>query len=875
MTAKTSRAFTDVRLLGPLVLACVMFVPWRVEGAGTWSALANTAPGAVETMLLLSDGTVMAQNGGGTTWYSLAPDNTGHYVNGTWTTRSPMSYNRLYYSSAILRDGRVFVAGAEYGNGTTNAEVYNPVNNTWTYIPVPAGLITMNNTVTPNGNNTAGFYDSGCKIIANGNVLIEPVFPASCGSTVLFNPISNTLSPGPAYVRGCYQDEASLVKLPDDSLLTIDPFGTLSERYIPASNTWINDGTIPVSLYDPYGSELGPAILLPNGKAIFFGSLPHTAIYTPSGNTSPGTWMAGPDFPSNQGMPDAPAAMMFNGKILVASTPTPLNSNHFPTPTSFYEYDYSAGATGTFTRVNSPTGGLTDSQVAYSTRMLCLPDGTVLYTRATSQLYVYTPDGSPLTAGKPTISSITQNPDGSYHLTGTMLNGISEGAAYGDDAQMDSNYPLVRMTNSVSGNVYYARTYNWSSTSVMTGNNPVTTEFTPPAILPAGSYSLVVVANGIGSDPVTWSGPPVLHFASATLTGGNGDQSVDPGECNDLTVIVRNDGTSTATNISATLTTTTPGVAVVQANSTYPNIASGAAAANMAAFSISTSPSFVCGTPVSLALVLNSSGGSTTVPFNLGSAEAGYAITQSTGASIVPGTTDVGLHCLDCTTTISLPFNYSFYGQSFSTADVSTKGNIQFASSGFQYVNSCLPTSAFGPTILAFWDDLRTDASGSGIFTSTSGSAPNRIFNIEWRATYCNGGLPLNFEVRLYEGQSRFDLIYGNLNGTGSSATVGVQKDTGAFTQFECNSGGLSPGLQLTFQQGCTGAGVIYVDRSYQGIVINGSICAPFKTVTTGYQAAQNNNTIRIFSGNYNEAILMNKTLLLQATNDVVNIGIP
>jgi len=39
--------------------------------------------------------------------------------------------------------------------------------------------------------------------------------------------------------RGSYQDEASWVKLPDDSILTIDPFGTLSERYIPASNSWV------------------------------------------------------------------------------------------------------------------------------------------------------------------------------------------------------------------------------------------------------------------------------------------------------------------------------------------------------------------------------------------------------------------------------------------------------------------------------------------------------------------------------------------------------------------------------------------------------------------------------------------------------------
>src|SRR5207248_4980534 len=92
---------------------------------------------------------------------------------------------------------------------------------------------------------------------------------------------------------------------------------------------------------------------------------------------------------------------------------------------------------------------------------------------------------------------------------------------------------------------------------------------------------------------------------------------------------------------------------------------------------------------------------------------------------------------------------------------------------------------------------------GCGIFTSVSGVAPNRIFNIEWRAVYFgNTAQALNFEVRLYEGQSKFDLIYGAVDQTGTSATVGVQNTGGGqFTQFECNTGGLTSGLQLTFTQ--------------------------------------------------------------------------
>src|SRR5439155_21862108 len=87
---------------------------------------------------------------------------------------------------------------------------------------------------------------------------------------------------------------------------------------------------------------------------------------------------------------------------------------------------------------------------------------------------------------------------------------------------------------------------------------------------------------------------------------------------------------------------------------------------------------------------------------------------------------------------------------------------------------------------------------GSGIFTSTTGSAPNRIFNIEWRTVYFNNtAQTANYELRLYEGQSRFDVIYGTVAQGNASATSGVQKNDTAFDQYFCNgSGGAATGGQ-------------------------------------------------------------------------------
>lgn len=472
--------------------------------AGTWTPLKRTAPGGIGLMMLLPDGTVMAKSssgggdGYGNTWYRLTPDSQGSYVNGTWTALAPMQYTRLYGASQVLTDGRVFVAGGEYGTGKTTAEVYNPLTDSWTQTPTPGHT----------------FSDSNSEILPDRRVLVALV-EGSLRSTLIYNPVTNTWTTGPT-CNGIH-NESAWVKLPDDSILFVDRLTTNSERYIPASNTWITDAALPVSLYDPYGLECGPGMLLPNGKVIMFGATGHTAIYTPSGSTANGSWVAGPDFPNGQGMPDAPCVMLPNGRVLCATSPIPTSANHFPSPTSFYEYDYT---TNSFTAVPTTTGG-TLNHASYLGTMLGLPDGTALYSDFSTLIYSYQGGGTPMAAAQPAITSITPNADGSYHLVGTQLNGINERSCYGDDNQNATNYPIVRLTS--GSNVYYARTYGWSRTSVATSSTPVTTEFVVPASVPNGTYSLAVVANGIASSPVSFSmgANLALSFDSDNVTEGS------------------------------------------------------------------------------------------------------------------------------------------------------------------------------------------------------------------------------------------------------------------------------------------------------------------------------------------------------------------
>ena len=94
--------------------------PRVVMQGGTWTALANQIPDSegAQHMLLLSDGRIMVQGGNDSgaqlnanRWYSLKPTSAGSYINGTWTTLTPMSTQRQFYGSVILPSGKLLIVG--------------------------------------------------------------------------------------------------------------------------------------------------------------------------------------------------------------------------------------------------------------------------------------------------------------------------------------------------------------------------------------------------------------------------------------------------------------------------------------------------------------------------------------------------------------------------------------------------------------------------------------------------------------------------------------------------------------------------------------------------------------------------------------------
>jgi hypothetical protein len=478
----------------------------RLQG-GTWAPIARTIPdpNGAQQEIQLSDGSIMVLGGANRAsknWYRLKPDAFGSYVNGTWTTLAPMGLERLFFGSAVLQDGRVMVMGGEFSgpntdnNETNTGEIYNPVTNIWTPIAsFPQATFGDGNLVTlPNGDVLGSWLDGP--------------------QTYIYHPKTNTWTFAANRLNGDTSAEETWCRLPDGSILSYEIQGSApqtAQRYVPSLNQWVFAGKVPVPLDSNGGNsgivpEEGPALMLPDGRAFFIGASNHTAIYTPAGTPlGVGTWVAGPNMPSGFGAFDAPAAELPNGHVIIVTGP--IDGNNFPPPTQIVEYD---PTTNTMSIVATPPPLSTDltNQAPFTKNVMILPSGQMILSLndpggtggVDRRLWTFAGNGGPQNAWRPIIDSIVNNGNGTFTLTGRKLNGVSDGSAFGDDYQNATSFPLVRIVDS-AGHIFYARTFNWSSTGVQTGNQTETVSFVLPPGIGQGATTFFVVASGIPSLP--------------------------------------------------------------------------------------------------------------------------------------------------------------------------------------------------------------------------------------------------------------------------------------------------------------------------------------------------------------------------------------
>jgi hypothetical protein len=513
--------------LKTLDLKTLDFVKEFVELApsGAWSNLANVPPGGPYNFgnpLLLTDGTVIIHRTDKSDWYKLTPDNSGSYVNGSWSKIASMQngYAPKFFASAVLPDGRVIGEGGEYNSDVQNftnlGSMYDPTAGpigAWTPVSPPAGWSQLG--------------DGQSVVLANGKFMVanccDPKPPATGPFlSALFNAGNLTWTRTGSQKADKY-DEESWTLLPDGTVLTVDAYttdvagkgcGLNTERYDPSTGAWSSAGNVPAQLGDcdsasaenGYPShEIGPQVLMYNGKVIAFGgttaNVAHTALY----DIAKRAWTSGPDLPStcstNDGavirlnlpctLADAPATLLPNGNVLFVA-----GAGQFHTPASFFEYDLIKNS------FSSVPGTSDASKISpFYVNFLTLPTGQVLAVETySSTIQIYTPSGTHLAALQPAITNAPGcvTPGEKSSLAGTQLNGLSQATNYGDDQQAATNYPLVRIVNNASGHVFYARTFDHSTMSVAP-NTPGSTKFTVGAGTERGASKLYVVANGIPS----------------------------------------------------------------------------------------------------------------------------------------------------------------------------------------------------------------------------------------------------------------------------------------------------------------------------------------------------------------------------------------
>ena len=473
--------------------------------AGTWAPVTAQPPRPPGLMLLLTDGTVMVQGEPYDQWMRLSPSRSGSYQDGSWSMLAPMRTARLYFASTVLPSGKVWVLGGEYA-GPDNAlallntgEIYDPLADRWTPVtnhPEPR-FGDDPSILLPGGRVLAGSYDTR--------------------NTWIYDPARDNWSYAAGKVYPDRSSEEGWVRLPGGSILNYDLWwsiatgGQYAERYDPAANRWSSispsdgtaRGTIPALGGPPLGHEMGPAVRTRDRRGatevLLLGANGHSALYDPRSNA----WSAGPDVvgtldgkPALFGADDAAAAVLPNGHVLFAADAAPTVGKLFSPPSALFDFD---PETRTITTVPAiPLDPLLSRLPAYVTRMLVLPTGQVLIALAGRQLWIHTPDGTARAAARPRIRQAAYQGLGAFVLRGSQLSGQSAGSAYGDDAESDENYPILRFT-SPAGEVYYARTSGWSSTGVGP-NREESVDFTLHPQMPAGRYRMEVIAAGIASE---------------------------------------------------------------------------------------------------------------------------------------------------------------------------------------------------------------------------------------------------------------------------------------------------------------------------------------------------------------------------------------
>lgn len=292
---------------------------------------------------------------------------------------------------------------------------------------------------------------------------------------------------------------------------------------------------------------------------------------------------------------------------------------------------------------------------------------------------------------------------------------------------------------------------------------------------------LLTISDGIGNnwtEPLNMPlGTPSLVYQEVLIEDNSNfhPNSLDPGETGEMRITLQNKGWGVAENFNGILTTGNPNITITDFNATYditlePDSTGGALISD--AFEVSVPANFPVETPVEFILYITSGASSSypysfAIPFTMTvgklfpedpsmsdtygyyAIENGDQVLEAPTYNWIELAQGVGTQMnfpvtiSDYTLIVPLPFNFTFYGNSFTHISISSDGFAMMGSNNAtQWKNENLPfQDNLSNMICPFWTDLRKNGGDSGRIYNFYDTV-NNLYIIQWNALQHYSGDP-------------------------------------------------------------------------------------------------------------------------------------
>jgi hypothetical protein len=205
---------------------------------------------------------------------------------------------------------------------------------------------------------------------------------------------------------------------------------------------------------------------------------------------------------------------------------------------------------------------------------------------------------------------------------------------------------------------------------------------------------------------------------------------------------------------------------------------------------------------------------------------------------------------------LRLPFDFAFYGETYSQVFISDNGYLNFltADQGNAQPTGIPDASSPNAAIYALWRNLRL-GEPSAIEYDTFGSAPDRTFVIEYSDVQAGTAATLDFEIVLHEGGETVDIVYGDNPanpGDGRGATIGIENATGTDAlEFSFLQDLLTPNTAYRYE--LVPSGVVHgvVTDANDGEPIAGASVSGTPGLVSTLTAADGSYSVRFYPGAY------------------------